>query len=196
MELWSSPPCCMAIESWMCYCMHLKKLGQFHLCCLHRLLDISWEDRVTNQELLCCVSLPGVEALIMKAQLRRTGHIMRMEDNRLPKQIFCCELAHGSRRQGGQTEPYKDSLQASDRPVVGWEHLAPNQSAWNSATHRGMQAFQEGWLVQLDVKCKARKERRTDPAAAQCVAMSAHQSSACGPNRGTLTSFSLRDRQL
>ena len=71
-------------------------------------------------------SMPGVEVLIMKAPLRWTGHVMRMEDSRLPKQI-CSELARGTRRQGGQTKRDKDSLKnslrACDTPVKGWEHL-------------------------------------------------------------------------
>ena len=69
----------------------LKKLDQCHLRCLRRLLGISWEDRVTNQEVLRRSSMPGVEVLIMKAQLTWTGHVMRMEDSRLPKQIFCSQ---------------------------------------------------------------------------------------------------------
>ena len=76
-------------------------------------LGISWEDRVTNQEVLCCSSMPGVEVLIMKAQLRWTRHVMRMEDSCLPKQIFCSELARSTQRQGGQTKHYKDSLKNS-----------------------------------------------------------------------------------
>ena len=86
-------------------------------------LGISWEDRVTNQEVLCSSSMPAVEVLIVKAQLRWTGHLMRMEDNRLPRQIFCSELACGTRRQDGQTKRYKDSLKnslrACDIPVKG-----------------------------------------------------------------------------
>ena len=70
-----------------------------------------------------------------ESQLRWTGHVMRMEDNRLPKQIFCSELACGTRRQGGQTKRYKDSLKnslrACDTPVKGWEHLAAARSAWS-----------------------------------------------------------------
>ena len=101
-------------ETWTCCRRHLKKLDQFHLRCLRRLLGISREDRVTNQELLRRSGVRGVEVLIMKAQLRWTGHGMRTEDSRLPKQI-CSELARGTRRQGGQTKRYKDSLKNSHR---------------------------------------------------------------------------------
>ena len=60
---------------------------------------------------------------------------MRMEGSRLPKQIFCSELARGTRRrQGSQTKRYKDSLKnalcACDIPVKGWGHLAADRSAW------------------------------------------------------------------
>ena len=56
-------------ETWTCYRRHIKKLDQFHLRCLRRILDIRWEDRVTNQEVLCHAALPGIEALIMQSQL-------------------------------------------------------------------------------------------------------------------------------
>ena len=74
----------------------------------------------------------------MKAQLRWTDHEARMEDSRLSKQI-CFELSRGTRRQGGQTKRYKDSLKnslrACDIPVKGWEHLAADGRAWRLATH-------------------------------------------------------------
>ena len=77
---------------------------------------------------------------------------MRLEDSHIPKQI-CSELAHGTRRQGGQTERYKDSLKNSQRagdiPVKGWEHLAADRSAWRLATYNGAQAFEERRLSQL-----------------------------------------------
>ena len=189
-------------KTWTCYCRHLKKLDQFHLCCLCRHLGISWEDRVTNQEVLCCSSMPGVEVLIMKAQLRWTSHVMRMEDSCLPKQIFCSELARCTRRQGGQTKRYKDSLKnslwACDIPVKCWEHLAADCSAWRLATHNGAQAFEERQLSQLDIKCQARKEWKANPAAAIACPVCEH---ICASEFGlrshqTVTvSSSLHDRQ-
>ena len=166
----SLPTLLYRCETWTCYRRHLKKLDHFHLRCLRRLLCISWEDRVTNQEVPRRSNMPGVEILVMKAQLRWTGHVMRMEDSRLPKQIFCSELAGSSRRQGRQTKRYKvslkNSLRACDIPVKSWEHLAADRSAWRLATHNGAQAFEERRLSPLDIKRQARKETRANPAAA------------------------------
>ncbi|KAL8565534.1 hypothetical protein ACOMHN_049510 [Nucella lapillus] len=88
-------------ETSTCYRRHHKQLDQFHLRCLRKLLDIFWEDRVANQEVFRCADMLGIEAIILKAQLRLTSHVMRKEDSRLPKQIFCSKLAQGTRRQGG-----------------------------------------------------------------------------------------------
>ncbi|KAL8580199.1 hypothetical protein ACOMHN_049259 [Nucella lapillus] len=114
----------------------------------------------------------------MKAQLRWTGHVMRMEDSRLPKQIFCSELAQGTRRQGGQIKRYKNSLKNSRHacgiPIVGWEHLAADGIAWRLATYNGTQTFQERRLLQLDAKRQARKEWRIDPAATVACPLCGH----------------------
>ena len=157
-------------ETWTCYRRHIKKLDQFHLRCLRRLLGIKWEDRVTNQEVLRRAATPGIEAMIMQAQLRWTGHVIRMEDSRLPKQLFFSELARGTRKQGGQVKRYKDNLKQSLRtcnvPVTGWESLAGNRAAWRQATHKGVKDFEDQRLASLDAKRQARKERRANPAAA------------------------------
>ena len=74
----------------MYVCMHVCKYACMHV--LRKILGITWMDKVSNQDVLRRANLPGVEALITKAQLRWSGHVMRMEDSRLPKQVFCSEL--------------------------------------------------------------------------------------------------------
>ena len=80
--------------SWTCYRRHHKKLDQFHLRCLRKILGITWMDKVSNQDVLRRANLPGVEALITKAQPRWSGHVMRMEDSRLPKTSLLFRIGH------------------------------------------------------------------------------------------------------
>ena len=154
-------------ETWTPYRKHVKALEQFNQRCLRKIMGISWEDRISNSEVLRRARSLGVEALIIKAQLRWVGHVVRMDDSRLPKKVFFSELSQGSRNQGGPAKRFKDSLKASLRncgiPILGWEALAADRDAWRLAVHKGIQNFEEARLEGLDLKRQQRKERRPDP---------------------------------
>ena len=61
-------------ETLTCYRRHTKKLDQFHLRCLRKVLRVSWKDHVPNQEILRWAELTGIEAMLNQAQLRWTCH--------------------------------------------------------------------------------------------------------------------------
>ena len=69
-----------------------------------------------------------MHTVIKLAQLRWSGHNIRMPDERLPKKVFYGELQEGKRSQGGQKKRYKDTLKSSlkdfDIPLGSWEHTA------------------------------------------------------------------------
>ena len=72
-------------------------------------------------------------AVVLKlAQLRWTGHVIRMPDERLLKKVFYGELQEGKRSQGGLKKRYKDTLKTSleyfDTPVGSWEQTAQERS--------------------------------------------------------------------
>ena len=90
-------------------------------------------------------------------------YVMRMEDSRLPKQVFCSELAIGKCKQGGQRKRYKDclkrSLRACNIPIPGWESLAKDRVAWRQETQNGITTFEVKRLQDLDAKRSIREER-------------------------------------
>ena len=72
--------------------------------CLRKVLRVTWKEHVPNQEILRSAELTGIEAMLNQAQLRWSGHVTRMDDSRLPKQLFHAELATGKRHKGGAEE--------------------------------------------------------------------------------------------
>ena len=100
-------------QTWTCYRRHTKKQDQFHLRCLCKVLRVSWKEHVPNQEILRWAELTGIEAMLNQAQLRWSGHVTRMDDSRLPKQLFHAELSTGKRHKGGQRKRYKDVLKST-----------------------------------------------------------------------------------
>ena len=78
-------------ETWVLYRRHVRKLEQFHMRCLQRIAHVRWQDKPPNTEVLQICNISGIEALLIAAQFRWTGHVIRMSNDRLPKFIFYSE---------------------------------------------------------------------------------------------------------
>ena len=97
-----------ACETWTVYQRHAKRPS-----CLRKLLKIKWQDRIPDTEILKRAGMQSVHTLLKLAQLRWTGHVTKMPDERLPKKILYGELQVGKRSHGGLKKRYKDTLKAS-----------------------------------------------------------------------------------
>ena len=75
-------------ESWTWYPRHVKTLDQFHLRWQRKICGIYWKDRIPNTTVLEGCEIEGIEASLIKGQLRWAGHLTRMEENRIPKAVF------------------------------------------------------------------------------------------------------------
>ena len=126
----------LGCESWVPYRRHVPKLEQFHMRCLWRTAMSS--GKTTYQILKSCTSgaLPGIEAFLISAQLRWTGHVIRMNENRLLNQAFYSQLQRGTRFNGGQRKRYKDmlkhNLNACSIDPKKLETLAGDRSSWRA----------------------------------------------------------------
>ena len=96
------PALLYACETWTVYHRHAKRLNHFRTSCLRKLLKIKWQDRIPDTEVLKRAGMQNVLTLLKLAQLRWTGHVIRMHEERLPKKILYGELEMGKRSHGGQ----------------------------------------------------------------------------------------------
>ena len=91
------------------------------------------------KSLLRRANMSSIEATLMASQLRWTGHIIRVNDSRLPKAVFYGELSKGKRLRGGQRLWYKDvvkrHLKATHITVDHCETLAQDRQQWRQAIH-------------------------------------------------------------
>ena len=99
-----------ACETWTEYQSHAKKVNDFHLSCLRKILKIRWQDNIPDTEVLKKAKMQNVHTLLKLAKLKWTGHVTRMPDERLPKKVLYGELQEGKRSQGGQRNATKTPL--------------------------------------------------------------------------------------
>ncbi|XP_048485578.1 uncharacterized protein LOC105392632 [Plutella xylostella] len=78
-------------ETWCLYRNHIRTLDRFHLKCLRSIIKIRWSNRVRNTEVLRRANVGGIEAYLMRRQLRWCGHVSRMAEERVAKRIFYSE---------------------------------------------------------------------------------------------------------
>ena len=75
-------------ESWTSYAAQERRLNTFHLRCLRRILGIKWQDRIPNTDVLEQAGLPTIFTLLSQRRLRWLGHVRRMKDGRIPKDLL------------------------------------------------------------------------------------------------------------
>jgi hypothetical protein len=149
-------------ESWTIYRRHEKQLNRFHLNCLRRLLRIRWQDHIPDTEVLERSKMPSIMAFLRRTQLRWAGHVLRMPDSRLPKQLLFGELTKGKRSQGGQKKRFKDSLKATMKDAAinpdQWEGLARDRPKWRSLIARGANSYEASRIQEAKRKRAQRKD--------------------------------------
>ena len=111
-----------------------RRLNSFHLRSIHHIFSISWQDRVSNTEVLSQANLSSMFTLLRQRKLCWLGHVYRMEDGHIPKDILYGELASGRRSKGRPQLRYKDvcnrDMKALDINTDSWEDLAADCMMW------------------------------------------------------------------
>ncbi|PIK34030.1 hypothetical protein BSL78_29151 [Apostichopus japonicus] len=144
-------------KTWTTHAKQEKKLNVFHMRCLCKILGITWEDKVTNSEVLSKAKLSTIFAMLSERRLRWLVHVHRMEEGRIPKDLLYGQLECGSRPRGRPHLRYRDSckrdLQSANININSWEDLASQRSAWRVALKSGINRAEED-------RCKKQASKR------------------------------------
>ena len=108
-------------------------------------------------------SLSTMFTLLRQRRLRWLGHVCRMEDDRIPKDILYGELAPGKRTVGHPQLRIKDlckcDIKALDINTEGWEDAAADRSRRRSVLRKQLKSGEEKILTTAIEKRARRKAR-------------------------------------
>ena len=151
-------------EAWTLTKKQIRKLEKFHLSCLRKISGIKWFHKVPNYEVLQRCHIYSVTSLLDLNKLRWTGHVIRMEDNRIPKRMLYGRLAYGAGRQGnyitymnGLRKTLKACNICNDKNL---ENLASDRNVWRRAIKNGVQKAEEDYRAVLREKYLHSREIR------------------------------------
>ena len=123
-------------ETWTVYRTHVKKLHGYMMRQLRNIMNISWQDKVTNKDILKRAGLPSMADLLIKKNLRWLGHVERMDHERLPRQLLYSQLSEGVRNQGRPRLRFKDvckrNMKWKDIDLNNWKQSAVDRQKWRS----------------------------------------------------------------
>ena len=116
-----------------------------------------------NKEVLARAETTSIFAMLTKRRLRSLGHVTRMDDGRIPKDILYGELATGTQPTGRPTLRYKDvvkrDLKAGGIAPGGFEAVAADRSAWKHAVQSAVKTLEQRREQQWEEKKERRRQR-------------------------------------
>ena len=148
-------------ETWTVYAKHVKQLERFHQNCIRRILCIKWTSFTPDTDVLSKANIPSISALLLRSRLRWAGHLARLGDERLPKQMFYGELTEGKRARHKPKLRFKDCLKTSLKQanigIDNWEDSAEDRASWRKLIYDGANSFESKRVHHAKVKRAARK---------------------------------------
>jgi hypothetical protein len=150
-------------EAWTLYSRQERRLNSFHLRCLRKILGITWQDHVPNKDVLAQAGITSMFALLSQKRLRWLGHVSRMQDGRIPKDLLYSELATGSRPTGRPVLRYKDvckrDLKAGNVNPAVWEVEAADRCRWRQAVKASIKVSEKKREYEWEERKKHRRQR-------------------------------------
>ena len=147
-------------EAWTLTKKQIMRLEKFHLTCLRKIAKIRWYHKVTNYDVLTRCKVTSVQSMIDSARLRWTGHVVRMNNDRIPKKLLYGRLATGRSRPGNHNtyqNSVRSTLKRCDIPCGRLEKLASKRGSWRAIVKKGVAGAEVTRTEHLKEKRRRRK---------------------------------------
>ena len=127
-----------ASVTWTTYTRHLKQLERFHQQCLRKILGIKWQIHISDTEIFEMANIGSIEVLTSKQQLGWSGHLVRLPNERISKQIFYGQLTDGKRLAHKPKKRFiaclKQTFKKCGKNSVSWETQTQNRLTWRKVS--------------------------------------------------------------
>lgn len=125
-------------ESWPVTQSQVDRLEAFHQRQLRRILRVRFWQHVSCEEVLARASTPSMADILRQKRMAWLGHVMRMPEHRLVKQLLCGQMV-GSRRKGRPQHTLRRVYEQDILAVQGgfpsglsWTQVVLDRFAWRS----------------------------------------------------------------
>ena len=121
-------------ETWTVYTWHGKKLHAFMMRHMRSIMNIKWQDKVSNIKVFKRAGLHSMEDLLIQKNICWTAHLLKMPTDHLLMKVLYSQLPEEQRPRGRTCLRYKDTIKRNlkkrDIDTNSWKSLALQRDVW------------------------------------------------------------------
>ncbi len=128
-----------AAETWVMRKNDMDRLKAFEMKCYRRLLNIRWQQKVTNKEIRQRVHMnTDIIQTIIQRKMNLFGHICRMDNSRMVKKVMLGTMAGGNKRGRPRREWLDDIIEWGGADLASLTRMAQDRARWRDIVKRAV----------------------------------------------------------
>ena len=150
-----------------------------------------FKDKIPDTDVLQKADVPSLMSVLRTRRMRWLGHVSRMDDSRIPKQVLYGELSEGSRTRGRPKLRFKDQCKTTLKELTidekEWEVVARDRSEWRYVVQSGARDYEVARTAHARESRQKRKERQASGVYAPTLHNCVHCGRSCRARIGLIS---------